>query len=51
MTDTLFKEMCKWHAFPEGWWSMGYDEFLTPRRPLITRVIYAGYKKLSRGVA
>ncbi|MCY1281377.1 hypothetical protein D9M70_301860 [compost metagenome] len=43
--------MCKWHALPEGWWSMGYDEFLTARRPLIARVIHAGYDKLSGSLA
>jgi hypothetical protein len=43
--------MCEWHALPETWWNMSYDEFLTARRPLIAAVIRAGYKKLSGGVA
>lgn len=49
-TDELAR-MCEWHALPEGWWSMAYDEFLTARRPLIARVIRAGYEKLAGSVA
>lgn len=42
---------CKWHALPDKWWSMDYDEFLTARRPLIAHMIRAGYEKLSGSVA
>lgn len=42
--------MCEWHALPEDWWSMEYDKFLAARRPLVARVIRAGYEKLSGGV-
>ncbi|WP_250519837.1 DUF262 domain-containing protein [Caballeronia sp. NCTM1] len=50
-STTQLAQMCEWHALPDGWWSMDYDEFLTARRPLIARVIRAGYKKLSGGLA
>lgn len=43
--------MRKRHALPDGWWNMGYDEFLTARRPLIAAVIREGYEKLSHGIA
>lgn len=36
-----------WHALPEGWEYMGYQEFLQSRRDLIAKVTREGFKKLS----
>jgi hypothetical protein len=44
-TDTL-AAMMRWHALPSDWWTLGYDSFLTARRPLIADVIRQGYQKL-----
>lgn len=38
-----------WHALPDGWESMPYDEFLEQRRVLMAKVIRAGFAKLSTG--
>ncbi|PLZ02833.1 hypothetical protein CY652_07875 [Burkholderia sp. WAC0059] len=46
-STTELEQMLEWHALPDGWWNMGYDEFLIARRPLIANVIRAGYEKLS----
>lgn len=39
--------MMQWHALPEQWWTMSYDQFLAARRPLIAGVIRQGYQKLA----
>lgn len=39
--------MMQWHALPEQWWMMSYDQFLAARRPLIAGVIRQGYLKLA----
>ena len=38
--------MMQWHALPEQWWTMSYDQFLAARRPLIAGVIRQGYQRL-----
>lgn len=38
--------MMHWHALPQGWHNMGYDEFLLARRPMIAAVIRKGYERL-----
>lgn len=45
-SSRLSKEMMYWHALPEGWENMKYDEFLAKRRKLIAKVIRNGYSKL-----
>jgi hypothetical protein len=40
--------MMQWHALPAEWWTMGYEQFLSARRPLIADVIRQGYEKLAR---
>jgi len=40
------KTMMLWHALPEQWHNMSYDEFLVARRPLIAAVIRQGYERL-----
>jgi hypothetical protein len=39
--------MRAWHALPDDWWLMDYEEFLAARRPLIAKVIQRGYLRLS----
>ncbi len=41
------KEMMHWHALPEGWQDLSYQDFLVARRPLIAKVIRQGYEKLT----
>jgi len=36
-----------WHALPENWEEMSYEEFLVERRKLIARVVKDGYIKIS----
>lgn len=38
-----------WHALPEDWESMGFDEFLQERRILMAQVTRAGYERLKSG--
>jgi len=38
-----------WHALPQGWQNLDYDDFLLQRRRMIAQVIRDGYQKLSRG--
>lgn len=47
--DTL-ATMMRWHALPQDWWTLSYDDFLVARRPLIADVIRQGYVKLAGGV-
>jgi hypothetical protein len=37
----------EWHALPEGWTSMEYDEFLLARRRLMAQVTHEGFKRLT----
>jgi len=37
----------EWHALPDNWISLGYDEFLDQRRRLIANVIHEGFKRLT----
>lgn len=46
--DALQQQMF-WHALPEGWETMGYEEFLHERRILMAQVTRAGYEKLKSG--
>lgn len=45
------QQMSTWHALPDTWWELSYDDFLKARRPLIAAVIRAGYQKLLDGAA
>jgi len=40
-------DMYFWHALPEGWEKMEYDNFLIERRKLIAEVIKVAFEKLS----
>lgn len=46
--DALQEQMF-WHALPEDWETMGYEEFLQERRILMAQVTRAGYEKLKSG--
>jgi hypothetical protein len=37
----------EWHALPEGWSTMDYDQFLAARRCLMARVTHEGFKRLT----
>jgi len=39
-------KMYKWHALPDGWQDMDYDDFLQKRRELMAEVVREGYQKL-----
>lgn len=41
------EKMYYWHALPEGWENMSYQEFLTERRKLIALVIRDAYLQIS----
>jgi hypothetical protein len=41
------KKQEQWHALPDGWIQMGYDEFLIARRRLMARVTHDGFKRLT----
>jgi len=45
--DEDLLELCRFHALPEGWYDMPYDEFLSVRRKLMAAIIREGYEKLS----
>lgn len=42
------RSMCYWHALPEGWENMAYEEFLAARRKAMARIIRDGFEKLSK---
>lgn len=45
-SENELAEMMRWHALPENWWTLSYEDFLKVRRPLVASVIRAGYQKL-----
>lgn len=45
-TDDEWKTVRYWHALPENWEMMGYEEFLKQRRSLIATVIRDGFVKI-----
>lgn len=49
MSEETKKEMFYWHALPDHWWTLTYDEFLEKRRKLIARVIRDGFQKIGPG--
>ena len=48
-SSKITKNMQYWHALPQNWEDMDYQEFLTERRKLIAKVIRDGYKILDSG--
>lgn len=41
------ERMCHWHALPDGWEVMDYQDFLRKRRELIAKIIEEAYQLLS----
>jgi hypothetical protein len=37
----------EWHALPDGWTSMDYEDFLSNRRHLMAQVTHEGFKRLT----
>lgn len=46
LTSNELTQMMQWHALPEHWYEMPYEEFLSVRRGLIAQVIHAGFMKI-----
>lgn len=44
--DDKMKEMCYWHALPNSWEEMDYNDFLSVRRKAIAGVIRDGFNRL-----
>lgn len=40
------KDMRYWHALPDGWENMAYEDFLKARRQAIAQIIRDGFRKL-----
>lgn len=41
------KQMSFWHALPQGWWTMDYEDFLRERRVRMAEVIRTAYHRLT----
>jgi hypothetical protein len=46
LSDEALTQMAYWHALPDGWEHMNYEEFLEQRRLKIAAVIKGGYLEL-----
>ncbi len=46
-SEEELNEMYFWHALPEKWENMNYDDFLEKRRKLMANVIREGFKKIA----
>ena len=46
-TADEIKEMYYWHALPNNWECMQYNDFLEERRKLMAKVIHDGFQKLN----
>lgn len=46
LTSNELTQMMQWHALPEHWYEMPYEEFLSMRRGLIAQVIHTGFMKI-----
>ena len=47
MTGETLRRQMFWHALPEAWQDMAYDDFLANRRRLMAKVVKAGFARLS----
>ena len=45
-SEDELKKMYYWHALPQDWYTMAYEDFLAERRKLIAHVIRDGFFKL-----
>jgi len=46
-SDAELQQMMDWHALPQGWEHMDYDDFLEERRQRIAQVTRRGYERLT----
>ena len=44
------KQFMHWHALPDGWEKMEYDDFLEKRRILMAKIIKEGFEHLKSNV-
>lgn len=44
---TRLANQLQWHALPDGWTSMRYEDFIEARRELMAQVTYEGFKFLT----
>jgi hypothetical protein len=47
LDEARIKEQGQWHALPDGWIHMKYNDFIEARRALMAQVTHEGYKFLS----
>lgn len=47
MQDDRLKRQREWHALPDEWTAMDYDEFLRARRRLMAHITHEGFKRLT----
>jgi len=47
LTQEEKDKMYYWHALPQNWEDLKYDDFLNERRRLISKVIFDGYCKIA----
>jgi hypothetical protein len=45
--ERTVSEQVRWHALPDGWTDLPYDEFLTRRRKLMAEVVRAAFGRLA----
>ena len=48
-SEALLKQQMAWHALPDDWERLGYDEFLHQRRLLMAQVTRSAFERLSEG--
>jgi hypothetical protein len=46
LSGTSLRKQMEWHALPEDWTTLPYDEFLSQRRLLMAKVTHEGFKHL-----
>ena len=44
--NDVWQKMYYWHALPENWEEMNYQDFLLERRKRIAKVVKSAYQKL-----
>ena len=47
LTGKTLENQIFWHALPDNWENLDYEDFLTRRRVLMARVVRDGYRKLT----
>ncbi|GIF04595.1 GmrSD restriction endonuclease domain-containing protein [Actinoplanes siamensis] len=47
LREPALAEQVRWHALPDGWTELPYEEFLAQRRKLMARVVCAAFERLA----